>query len=259
MQRGLEIKQDMASVPKKPKWGKQLTTVEFDRDRQSGHHCRLRRSNQWTNQYDLLCVQNVYKNNTQYRHREPWCTRKNIGFRVSWCEFLSWRFGIYDSVSSGSLKLMSLLSHTGGLPKRIVRTQWNGKLECFKEILATIHRLGPRVSPTATQPTRLLWSISTDQETVPSTVSPTSPRLCSMKHKHQARARAQQRKLRSEQQGCWGRAVPQKEGCNWLAPGNRWRVFRGRAPARLESPGEGHRIYMMTWHPRKKRGSLALG
>lgn len=79
-----------------------------------------------------------------------------------------------------------------------------------------------------------------------------------MKHKHRARARARRRKRgRSSKAAADGSPPGRKTGP--AGSGRRWGVFRGRAPARLESPGAGNKIYMPTWHPREKRGRLALG
>lgn len=79
-----------------------------------------------------------------------------------------------------------------------------------------------------------------------------------MKHKHRARARARRRKRGRSSKAAADGSPPGRKRVP-AGSGRRWGVFRGRAPARLESPGAGNKIYMPTWHPREKRGRLALG
>lgn len=50
-----------------------------------------------------------------------------------------------------------------------------------------------------------------------------------------------------------------KKMSNWLAEGKMVEGIQGRAPAWLESLGEGSKIYMMKWHKKKRKERLALG
>lgn len=114
------------------------------------------------------------------------------------------------------------------------------------------------MGPAATQPTKLLWSIPTDQEPVPSTLKPHSSEALLDEAQAPGQSARTTEEARPEQQGCCGRVAAWKED-GPASSGRRWGVFRGRAPARLESPRAGNKIYMPTWHPREKRGRLALG
>lgn len=67
------------------------------------------------------------------------------------------------------------------------------------------------MGPAATQPTKLLWSIPTDQEPVPSTLKPHSSEALLDEAQAPGQSARTTEEARPEQQGCCGRVAAWKE------------------------------------------------